>query len=140
MQITELRIKRLSLGAEIRIINRITRKLQKSNSQRRTKLDLETQQGLNVDRTKAWSGLGASEMTASQLQSHRDKVVRPEARHAHLAHVFMKGKNYRVAEITCRIPPKTDDIARIVKTFGPSAFKILSEEQRVQKIADWLEG
>jgi len=48
----------------------------------------------------------------ADLHCHRQRRVRPEARTAHLALAFVKGKSYRSAEAKARVAPVTKDIVR----------------------------
>jgi hypothetical protein len=65
------------------------------------------------------------------LHDHRMVRVRPEARLAHLALAFMKGRPYKMAESTARSEPVIADLVKKI-----TRFACVSNAE--QKITEWL--
>lgn len=57
-----------------------------------------------------------------ELYLHRVGVVRREARSAHLAYGFIRGRTYLQLEAKCHKAPSWDDVRRLCKKYGPAAF------------------
>ena len=63
-----------------------------------------------------------------QLQAHRREVVRPEARAAHLALGFIKGRNLEQMERKRRPEPRWitakrhEKVVKLCRKYGPSGF------------------
>ena len=60
------------------------------------------------------------------LQQHRKTVVRSEARHTLLAYGFLRGRDYRAMEKTCRIPPQPSRVVRMVARYGDSSEGVVA--------------
>ena len=52
------------------------------------------------------------------LYLHRIHVVRPEARHTHLAYGFLRGKSYEQIERDARVAPNWDKVRKMVSKYG----------------------
>ena len=94
MRSDTLKIKRLSLAAESRILRQQIRRAFKKGQF----------------------------ATAGRYQGHLAKVVRPATRAAGLAHCFLRGKAAWSADRSER-EPDFDQIAKNVRTFGGGAYK-----------------
>ena len=73
-----------------------------------------------------------------RLLHHRRHVVRPEARHTHLARAFISGRAYSTVEMTCRTTPDPARIATMVAKYGKPEHKNLTSADRSAGIVDWL--
>lgn len=120
MSRTELKVKRLSLAAESKIIRRLEKAKARS---------------ANRARKAAKDGLAQlSEAERHSLYLHRINVVRKEARASHLADGFIRGVPYAVMENFAYSEPEWDRVERI-------ATKFTTEDERVvkQRFAEWLD-
>jgi len=72
-----------------------------------------------------------SKEARDQLHEHRLTRVRPEARLAHLALAFTRGKPYKTAEANAREKPRVKDLTNKIIRFAWTA-------QAEQKIREWL--
>jgi len=54
-----------------------------------------------------------------ELYLHRIGIVRNEARHAHLAYGFIRGRTYEQMEANAKSAPDWDHVKRLVKKYGP---------------------
>ncbi len=100
-----LKIKVKSLAAESRIIRAQELKLKGKN----------------------WCSL------ANPLRDHRRGPLRAEARDAHIAYGFLKGRTYRQMEDDPETEPNWDNIARMVKKYGTGEFTKSLETWRKEK-------
>lgn len=119
MYSTELKIKRLSLVAESRIIQAEERRIMLKAAKRAA-------DGKKADRLARCVG---------SIRSHLVNVVRPEARAAHLAHAFLMERPYASVERSCKVPPNADAVLRIVSTFSYRLKAAVKPE-----IDRWLAG
>lgn len=110
MYSVELKIKRLSLAAELRIIR------------------TEIKRQKKYKKNQSWL-----------LQSHADGVVRPAVRYANLAHTFLRGRPYRTAENKCRRMPNIEELAKAIKPFS-YGMAPHSKDEALKAVDNWLSG
>lgn len=94
-----LSVKRASLAAEARIIRNKINSIKRAHRQ-------QVAAGREGFPTRAW-----------HLHDHRIRVVRPEARAAHLAHAFLTGRPYSQVEVPGSSPPDWKRVEANVKRF-----------------------
>jgi hypothetical protein len=63
-----------------------------------------------------------------ELWHHRVSVVRSEARHAHLALGFIRGRSLEQMEPKSDIPPQWDKIHAMCKKYGPKGMPMPSKD------------
>lgn len=120
MYSVELKIKRLSLGLEARLI----RQEEKRMKAKRRLSDL------------------------NRLHFHRKGVVRPAARSAHLAHAYLRGRPYATVEnpeLTRSRPnigghDAWPGILENLRKFGGAQFYKMDKKDLHRAIADWIDG
>lgn len=110
MYSTELKIKRVSLAAESRLIRKDEKRAKEAG---------------NRDLNRS-------------LHEHRVNIVRFAARHAELAHGFLRRKPYRVIERESYTSPSVDEIRKLVMKFGPATD--LDPKQMNKAVYAWIEG
>lgn len=124
----ELKIKRLTLGAESRIIKqqekRLFRKARKARASQK------------VNAGNAFS------RKAELLNFHRRVAVKRQARACHLAHTYLRGQTYRTAERDPRSLPSDlliVEIAKNVRRFWtrPTSAEQLKNEDKLIRL--WIE-
>lgn len=59
----------------------------------------------------------------AELWRHRTGDVRSEARVAHLAYGFIRGRKYEEMEAKALFPPNWERVRQLVKKFGPTMFE-----------------
>ena len=121
-----LKVKSESLAAEARIIRNMERKYRKWKSRAQKKAYRKE------GRERTYQG---SPKLRESLRRHRIKVVRPEARHTHLAYGFLRGRRYRQIEPRLRDStprPDWDRVAAMVAKYGG-----LDKRDAAQKLAEW---
>lgn len=117
----ELKVKACSLAAEARIIRKLELRLKRRKSSSGKILA-----GLR-------NGLAADQFF--RLQCHRRKEVRQEARATHLARMFLKGREYRIAEQTAEALPDFKRISEIATKYGEGNKKLIA-----QTFGQWREA
>lgn len=123
MRLDELRVKRLSLGAEARVIR------------------VQEQRLLRRARRAKSKGRDAAALYGrfENLQWHRKFEVRSHARAAHLAYGFLRDKPYKVLERTARSWPSLETIAKNVKAFGGEKFHNQGQTEIIALLLDWIQ-
>ena len=122
MYSTELKIKRLSLGLEARLIRQEEKRMKAKR--KRDQLD--------------------------RLHVHRKGIVRPAARAAHLAHAYLMGRPYSTVEdpertksrpaiFSCH-PSLPAGIVENLRTFGGLQFAKMEKQALITAVAQWVDG
>lgn len=119
MNSIELKVKRLTLGAEARIIKSQAASLWHKATADAEKLP-ETVTADELRNSPAWRRIERRRCKANSLDYHRRHVVRPEARAAHLAHAFLRGHLYARIEDPekTKTLPDAKKVAKNLVTFG----------------------
>lgn len=76
---------------------------------------------IRTEERKAKANRGGSSSEFRSLQNHRKGPVRREARYSHLAHAFLRDREYRSVERSCRragTPSASSYLARLIGSFG----------------------
>lgn len=60
------------------------------------------------------------------------------SRHAHLAHAYIKGMAYRVAENSAKVEPNAMEIAEYVKDFGYPEQRNRTLQDNMEQVQKWL--
>lgn len=108
----ELKIKRLTLAAEARLI-----RTEEKRAKAKLKIEL-----------------------LDSLHCHRDGVVRRAARAAHLAHAFLTGRAYATVETRTKDRPWEADIAENLRRFGGREFMAMEKKALNKLVGAWLDG
>lgn len=74
----------------------------------------------------------------SQLNSHRRRDVRPEARSAQLAYGLLRGRRYAVMEAKVWEAPDLPRIAYLVGKYGTGRNLPTDKAQLLEWVKDWL--
>lgn len=132
----ELKIKAATLSAEAKIIARVERKLKKMRDHRvrvgSTMSKPASEGGARIRLSRdvpgtnplGYAGWGNEKLRS--LQAHRRKIVGTEARHTHLARMFLKGTPYLAAERTCRLEPTWAAVQKMAERYA--SYRKMSEE------------
>jgi hypothetical protein len=119
MYSTQLKIKRLSLGLEARLIRQ---------EERRMKAKRKTEE-------------------LDSLHFHRKGVVRPAARVANLAHAYLMGRPYSTVEDPNRTKSRPcidwmnhPSICANLRTFGGAQFSQMDKKELFRAVSDWIDG
>ncbi len=145
----ELKIKFLTLGYEAKQIRRFEQKLKRmrqrkvsvrgfGESQRNTPNEIVP--GKNPEGYRAW---GNAKLLS--LQHHRRVLVSREARHTHLARMFLKGTPYKAAESDARTTPNWNAIQKMAERYARFAKmgtdslrgEFRSAQDLAQKFEEW---
>lgn len=84
----------------------------------------------------------------SVLHSHRVGVVRTVARAAHLAHTYLRGQPYKLAERTKKTEPRLyswhssvpEGVLENVRRFGPPHLREMDKKELLEDLKKWVEG
>jgi hypothetical protein len=131
MYSTELKIKRLSLAAEARIIKAEEVRalggkwVQRDDSPKLTKI-----------RRRGYPKLERF----TNLHEHRMNVVRVQARAAHLAHGYLRGRPCLMMEGGARTKPAIEVVVENLRTFGGAQFHTMEKTKLFRAVEDWIEG
>jgi len=73
---------------------------------------------------------------AVEMQTHRVRVIRPEARAAQLAYAFLRGKSYDSVEPTSKYTPPMNRVAELVVKYGEQTDKKVA----LDELITWVEA
>jgi len=78
----------------------------------------------------------------TSLNRHRLDVVRPAARSAHLAHAFLKCRDYSTVENRDNTRTGIDiaEIARIAAKYGPPEYRTMDRDDLKSILHEWWAG
>lgn len=124
-RIVELKMKAVSLAAEVRLIRREERKHEKSASWCVRWLS-QTGNMKAANRADILQQRKDSARVVDSLRYHRKIELRSEQRSTHLARAYLRGVPYRSVERTCNAPPNWIRVAAIIKSFGGDTVDLSS--------------
>lgn len=148
----ELKIKFLTLGYEAKQIQRFERKLLRMRNRRVEAFrsvgakTYSVMQDVIGDNPLGYYKWGNAKLLS--LQHHRREVVRPVARHTHLARMFLKRTPYKAAERDARTQPNWNFIQKMAEKYAryakidadPERGEFRSVQDLAQQFEHWKQG